>query len=650
MRKFNDMFRPNYDTYGVMIWLFSFFTVLVFRPPAWQVMLLVATSMLYIRFNAAVNLYKFWLAINANYLIFRSVNTVIAKTFELLKIKCFWLGYGFVWDQSAAEKAYHISIRNKQELKDLPAWLKNVMSKSLSVPPVKRNFQQKAISYASKRLFGPDVTPGGYSNIGKAWIHGLSNTPDIDVPLSINALQGHTLILGTTGSGKTRLYELLCTQFIHANKTLIVFDPKNDFEWRDRLEKECKRAGRTFLSFELARPSQSIKLDPLANFNAILELGMRISQLVDADGSFAAFASKTLSQITAGMYYVGVKPTIKQLKKYVSQGIEQLASEALTKALFEHSGPNWDRDLTKPTGAPKKDALDPRLESMIELYQKQPITKYKNPNTGIVSDKSIRNESIDGLISMLRHDRGHYSKMIQVLEPIMQLLGTGEVGDLLSPDYEKNDLELIWSFKSIIEQNCVLYIGLNALANGILASAVGSIILADLAACAGAIYNAKSANSTENWDIYLMIDETSEVINMQGTQLLNKGRGAGYKIFLATQTIADFRVRYGSGDKADQALGNLNNLICLRLKDKDAADHASATFGLTEVRVIEKSFSSSTESSAAITEFRGQTSTSLKSKEIALVSSDLLLNLPNMNYFANIGGTIYKGRIPLIKD
>lgn len=651
MRQFNDMFRPNFDTYGIFSWSTSAILILVFRPPMWHLMLLIALIMLIYRFRASFELYQAWIAINSNSLIFRPINVIISIYKKLYQEKCFWLGYGFVWDQSCAEKAHHISIRNKNELKDLPSWMKNLMWKSLSVPPKKRDFQQKAICYAAKKLFGDDVVAGGYSTIGKSWIHGLSTEKDMNIPLSINALQGHTLILGTTGSGKTRLYELMCLQFIHANKTLIVFDPKNDFEWRDRLEKECKRTGRTFLNFELARPTNSVQIDPLANFNNISELGMRIAQLVDAEGSFAAFASKTLSQITSALYYVGVKPSIKLLKRYVSQGVDQLATDALTKAFFTHLGPNWDRDLTKPETKAKKDALDPRLESMIDLYQKLPISKVLDPLTGVMVDKSIQNESIDGLISMLRHDKGHYSKMIQVLEPIMQLLGTGEVGDLLSPNYEdETNFKPIWSFKKIIEQNCVLYIGLNSLSNGILAAAVGSILLADLAACAGAIYNAKNKQQGKDHDIYLIVDETSEVINMQATQLLNKGRGAGFKVFLATQTIADFRVRYGSGDKADQALGNLNNLICLRLKDNDSAKYVSDMFGKTEARVIEKGFSSGTESSAAVTEFRGQTSTSLKSKEVPLVSSDLILNLPNMNYFAMIGGTLFKGRLPLIKE
>jgi hypothetical protein len=85
-------------------------------------------------------------------------------------------------------------------------------------------------------------------------------------------------------------------------------------------------------------------------------------------------------------------------------------------------------------------------------------------------------------------------------------------------------------------------------------SAIGSILVADLAAVAGDRYN-YGVNLTP---VNVFIDEAAEVVNDPFIQLLNKGRGADLRLTVATQTFADFAARTGSEAKARQVLGNIN--------------------------------------------------------------------------------------------
>ena len=55
---------------------------------------------------------------------------------------------------------------------------------------------------------------------------------------------GHTLVLGTTRVGKTRLAEILITQDIARGDVVIVFDPKGDADLMKRVVAEARRAGR----------------------------------------------------------------------------------------------------------------------------------------------------------------------------------------------------------------------------------------------------------------------------------------------------------------------------------------------------------------------------------------------------------------------
>lgn len=102
--------------------------------------------------------------------------------------------------------------------------------------------------------------------------------PDLSI-IPLKSLEGHTIMFGTTGSGKTRAYEVMVTQAIHRGDTVIMLDPKGDKDLRERMEMECERAGRkdAFLFFHPAFPKSSIRFDPMRNFTrtTVVPRGLR---------------------------------------------------------------------------------------------------------------------------------------------------------------------------------------------------------------------------------------------------------------------------------------------------------------------------------------------------------------------------------------
>jgi len=622
------MFRPNYDFIGVIVWFYAVFAILIGRPPYWQIWVLLALAMLVHRAFASAMLLRFRLSISSFRVAKLNLKQILKNSQECLEKDSLWLGDGFRWTQKHAEIAAHIMSRNPEEMKTLPEWL----PKAVSTPIVK--------------YLGPPHSVL-VDEIGVPWIHGI-NPEESQIPLPLKSLPGHTLILGTTRAGKTRLYELVCTEVIHMGKVMVIIDPKGDKDWENRLRKECENTGRKFLYFHPAHPSKSIRLNPLANWSTVSSVATRISQLVDADGSFAAFAWKTLSRVMRALVAEGEKPTIRMVKQYTQAGIEELLTSLLKKFFLARLGANWDAELNafKPTDAANQrggkstsNSKDPKTDWMIAKFRKEFLGEKE---TG--SDFEII-DTIGSLISMHEHSREHFSKMIQVLEPILEMLGTGEVGAMLSPDpTDLHDKREIYTTKQVIEEGAVLYVGTDSLADKTIGAAIGSIILADFASVAGDMYNCGFQK-----DIYLFADEAAEVINDQLIQLLNKGGGAGFKIFLATQTEADLITKLGSQEKARQAIGNMNNVICLRLKDFTTAKWIAESFGKTMIRHQEESHSSASDSSASATDFKGTVSRSLKTTEVPLVSPDLLTRLPPLQYYAFLaGGMLYKGRLPLI--
>ncbi|MEC4749847.1 conjugative transfer system coupling protein TraD [Methylomicrobium sp. Wu6] len=484
---------------------------------------------------------------------------------------------------------------------------------------------------------------------GSPWIHGLNLGKEKEVLIPLKSLEGHTIIFGTTGSGKTRAYEVMVTQAIHRGDTVIMIDPKGDKELRDRMELECARAGRSdaFLFFHPAFPRSSIRLDPMRNFTRTTEIASRIAALLPSQtggsDAFTAFAFRTLNLVAQGLLETGKRPSIKQLRYYIEGGAEAL----LVQAIESHANrvePGWNIEggsaepffiRAKAGKARKMETItNPDWLATIEWYR----TKLSNTSNG--------SEGIDGLLSLVEHNRMHFSKMIASLIPVLNMLTSGDLGELLSPDEEDTwDKRQICDTSTIISGKHVLYVGLDSLSDSIVSSAIGSIVLADFASVAGMIYN----SGKKPGRISMFVDEANEVVNLPFIQILNKGRGAGFQVVMATQTLPDIVARLGDEARARQVLGNCNNLITLRIKDGDTQQFVAETFGQTYIKTVQQSMSSAVNSAENIINYSGNSGQSLTFGEHDLFPQHLLGHLPNFHYIASIaGGRVIKGRLPII--
>ena len=484
---------------------------------------------------------------------------------------------------------------------------------------------------------------------GSPWIHGLNLGKEHNVSIPLKSLEGHTILFGTTGSGKTRAYEVMVTQAIHRGDTVIMIDPKGDKELRDRMELECTRAGRedAFLFFHPAFPKSSIRLDPMRNFTRTTEIASRIAALLPSQtggsDAFTAFAFRTLNLVAQGLLETGKRPSIKQLRYYIEGGAELL----LVQAIEFHANrvePGWNEIggsaepffIRARAGKARKmeTITNPDWLATIEFYR----TKLSNTSKG--------SEAIDGLLSLVEHNRMHFSKMIASLIPVLNMLTSGDLGELLSPNEEDAwDKRQIFDTSTIISGKHVLYVGLDALSDSIVSSAIGSIVLADFASVAGMIYN----SGKKPGRISMFVDEANEVVNLPFIQILNKGRGAGFQVVMATQTLPDIVARLGDEARARQVIGNCNNLITMRIKDGDTQKFVVETFGQTYIKTLQQSMSNAVNSAENIINYSGNTGQSLTFGEHDLFPQHLLGQLPNFHYIASIaGGRVIKGRLPII--
>ena len=484
-------------------------------------------------------------------------------------------------------------------------------------------------------LRSDNLPPKSEKTMGAGWIHGMEEHEE---PLyqPLEQIQMHTMVIGVPGSGKTRLFDLLVTQAVLRNEPVIIIDPKGDHDLASHTFRSCELSGNKlrFMKFHPGFPADSIRINLLQNFNRSSELASRISGLMPSGGDnapFQAFAQKAVDAVVQGYLLCGQRPTLVMIRQGLEGGVTRLLINALTVVCSRHN----PQAVKIVQGSESKGKINPETVARrwIEFYREKVMPE--SPCT-----------DVEGLISLFEHDRAHYGKMIATLLPALGMLTGGALARLLSPDpTDFDDLRPCTHTANLIQQNKVMYFGLDSLSDPMVGKAIGQLLLADLAAVAGDRYN---YSLKDEKPINLFVDEAAEVLCLQLLSLLNKGRGAKFRLYVATQTLADFEAQLGSEAAAQQFIDNCNHLICLRTQNPDTQKFITDKLPPVRYRYFIRNQGISTDANRPM-EFTGNLSEQQLEETGDLFPPQLLGELPNLEYVARLGGgRLLKGRIPII--
>jgi len=280
--------------------------------------------------------------------------------------------------------------------------------------------------------------------------------------------------------------------------------------------------GERFKYFHPAFPDDSIRLSLTRNYGRATELASRVAVLMASESGdpFQAFAMMALNNVIQAMLIIGELPSLLSLRRTLEGDIPGLTIRVVTAYGRKIRGEKiFDAAIEQACSTAKVKNPEDKAKVLRKLYYADLI--HEAPNS-----------DLEGLLTMLEHERAHFSKMIAGLLPILVMLTAGRMSDLLSPAHTVDGTDAYQDFSdmnTVINGKQVLYMGLDSLSDPMVGSALGSLALADLASTAGEIYNHRLPVP-----VNIFVDEAAEVINDQLIQLLNKGRGAGINLFIAT--------------------------------------------------------------------------------------------------------------------
>ena len=631
-------FRPNYEMQQVLVWwagavIYAMLAASAWWPsgPMWW-LCGICVLMGALKVKPAKELYYFQKNLAGREVSFCTLADLEALAQMKVHDEDLWIGKGFIWGNTHAQRISEILKRDWAELS------KESQAFQIQVANVKRRVSWQGICHPIKTA--REMAEEGKrvsKRIGQPWIHGVGERED-DLWQNTKLASGHSLIVGTTGAGKTRMFDLFISQAILKGHPVFIIDPKGDRELMENARRACVALGRAnaFVSFHPAMDRVSTRIDPLANWTRPTEIASRIAALMQSSSGFDPFTSfgwQAINTITQALVICQERPTLRSIRSYLEGGPESLLCATVRAYGVKALGEEECRRSLNDYGITDEEGIhSERIAKQLVAWYR---TRLKNAHS---------NSEVEGLISLFEHDATHFSKMVASLLPMLAMLTSGVLGDMLSPRNDKEANEYTYrDMDELIQTNSVVYLGLDSLSDGMVGSAIGSLLLADLTSVAGARYN-----YAQSKPIKVFVDEAAEVINKPMIQLLNKGRGIGFELMVATQTISDFSARLGKKDDALQVLGNINNIYALRTLDPDSQKWLSTRLPETKIKYVVRDQGQSTVSDEPILS-GGSLGERLMEEKGSLFPAQLFGMMPNLEYFASIsGGMLVKGRIPIL--
>lgn len=560
-----------------------------------------------------------------------------------------FVGKGFRWEQKHTQRLVDTYLPQYAPYVEPSEWTNKArrLEARLEFAPFPLTLLAKATAWDNAaNPFRPLPPVGGLPRL-----HGIE-PEEHDVTLPLGERVGHSIVLGTTRVGKTRLAELFITQDIRRKRrgqheVVIVFDPKGDADLLKRMYVECERAGRAneFYVFHLGWPDQSARCNAVGRFGRISEVATRVAGQLSSEGNSAAFkefAWRFVNIIARALVALGRRPDYLQIQQHVIN-IEGLFLEYAQKYFDEHDPKAWEKIIF--------------IESKLN-DKNVPFNMKGRPLRVIAIDQYLNQTRVldpvmDGLRSAVRYDKTYFDKIVASLLPLLEKLTTGRMAELIAPDYhDVNDPRPIFDWMQVVRKRAVVYVGLDALSDTEVAAAVGNSMFSDLVSVAGHIYkygidDGLPGEASGKVAINLHADEFNELIGDEFIPMINKGGGAGLQVTAYTQTLSDIEAKIGNRAKAGQIIGNFNNLFMLRVRETATAE--LLTNQLPKVQVFTATpASSASDAVNGKTAFTSNTHDQLSATSVPMLEPAHVVGLPKGQCYALIeGGNLWKVRMPL---
>ena len=409
-------------------------------------------------------------------------------------------------------------------------------------------------------------------------------------------LAGHLAVYGTTRVGKTRLMVNMIRQVILANWDIVIIEPKGSIgqetiAWVLEFLEEAGRL-RDFKYISPAFANESMKFNPLFGMGNE-EIASLVSNIVPAKDEFYPIIGKTITYaISVGLDFLeqaegpdGVQQIIKEEYERVSSGHANIVDE-----IENISDPDLADRIILPTGGISLADMEPPYRSLMNFrdlatYSSQEglkailshIKSLKEEQYNVTDEQAryklnnLKAEALRVLKEQAEKDQGYFSKVSTSYNVAIQELAAGDIGEIFCKVKINTVMD---GFKNPTKGQVVL-VQPFPLKYKKTSDSFVRIFFAMFTAAVGDI--GASGRSFPR-KIGLFVDEGGSVLYPGVEHLFNKAGGLGMRIFIFTQSFADYEAELGT-EIAKIVNDNTNTKIYMRMNDLSSRQEIADAFG-----------------------------------------------------------------------
>jgi len=458
--------------------------------------------------------------------------------------------------------------------------------------------------------FDIDIEKGLYIGSGLS-LTGTKEEKTIVKPMFIDwkKLSGHMSVYGTTRVGKTRLMVSIIRQCILRGMDILLVEPKGAVGDKKDSKGESIGAGQETLSWitEFAEEAGrlrdlkyispkfhdiSMKFNPLFGLTNE-EIASLVSTIIPADDEFFVMMGYQITMaVLQGLEFLEQKEGQRTVEEIIDKEYKKVyASGAnIINEKLQISSPSLDQRIKmKNVESSIEKSIPPyrslvtfadlakyaTLEGVQYILQRVTDTRKEDYNTNIskeIDDLEImKEESLRSLTSMANQDKQYYSKVTASFNVVLQQLSSGELGKIfctikinpiLDGLYSKTRSQII-----VIQPWPLIYREASNAFVRIFFSVITSYF-GNIGASGRAAYR----------ELAMFVDEGGAVLYQGVENLFNKAGGLGLRIFIFTQSFADYGSSLGE-EIATIVNDNTNIKLYMRMNDQNSKLLVSDSFG-----------------------------------------------------------------------
>ena len=432
-------------------------------------------------------------------------------------------------------------------------------------------------------------------------------------------LAGHMAVYGTTRVGKTRLMVSIIRQCILRGMDILVVEPKGAVGNKVDEDGNDVGAGQETLAWitefaEEAGRLRDIKYispkfcDHSVRFNPLFgltneEIASLVVTIIPADDEFfLAMGRQITMAILLGLEFLQEAEGSEIIEKLINKEYKRVyENRNIIDTDYDVSDPDLVERILNPVGGGSIEEIQPPYRSLLTFSDLstyasqsgvQAILQFvqkvnpENYNVKTLREREElnvkKNEALKALTEMAEKDKQYFSKVSSSFTIAIQQLSTGEMGKILCSVKINPLLDRFYS-----KRGQIIFIQPWPL---IYKDSSKSFVRIFFSVITSYLGNVGSSGRGLKREIAMFVDEGGAVLYGGVEDLFNKAGGLGLRIFIFTQSFADYSS--GLGEEVAKIVNDNTNIkVYMRMNDQGSRELVAKSFG--SVKKIETKYQSS---------------------------------------------------------